>query len=167
MAQVRDVAGYEGLYLVTDDGEVMSCNHEVFNGRGFYVRKGRVLKQGTRDGYPCVVLFKDGKGKTFSVHRLVAKAFIDNPDGLPEVNHIDEDRTNNNVDNLEWCTKQYNIEYSKAKRVSQHTPDGEKIAEYKSVVIASDQTGISRTNIENVLNGWSSTAGGYCWKFVD
>lgn len=101
----------------------------------------------------------------YSVHRLVAKAFIPNPNDLPEVNHKDENPLNCKASNLEWCDRQYNIEYSKAKRVAQYF-DGEKIAEYKSAVFASKMTGISRTSICNVLNGWTKTAGGYEWKFV-
>lgn len=167
MALTRDVVGYEGLYLVTDEGEVMSCDHEVFNGRGYYVRKGRRLKQGCRDGYPCVALCKDGVMKTYSVHRLVAEAFIENPDELPQVNHIDENRANNKADNLEWCTQQYNVEYSKGKWVAQYSAEGEKMAEYKSIAVASKLTGIKRTSINNVLTGWSRTAGGYYWEYVE
>lgn len=168
MAQVRDIAGYEGLYVVSDDGEVYSLPHMVCNGNGYYMKKGKKLSQGKRAKfYPCVALFKDGELRTFSVHRLVAEAFIPNPDNLPEVNHKDENPENNHVDNLEWCSRQYNIEYSKAKRVAQYTKDGVKIAEYRSIRIAADQTGIGRTAINNVVAGWNKTAGGYVWKYVD
>jgi hypothetical protein len=68
------------------------------------------------------------------------------------------------VDNLEWCDHQYNIDYSKSKRVEQYAGD-EKVAEYKSISTASEMTGISRTSINNVLCGWSRTAGGYGWKY--
>lgn len=101
-----------------------------------------------------------------SVHRLVAEAFIPNPDNLPEVNHKDENGLNNSVDNLEWCSHQYNIEYSKNKAVVQYY-DGERIAEYKSIKVASQQTGINRKSISNVLNGWSKTAGGYEWDYKE
>lgn len=104
--------------------------------------------------------------RTYSIHRLVAEAFIENPCGLPQVNHIDEDRTNNMADNLEWCSQQYNISYSKSKRVAQYD-GGEKVAEYRDAVTAAKQTGIGRTSICNALNGRSSTAGGYTWEYVD
>lgn len=88
----KDVVGYEGLYKVSNLGNVYSN----------YVH--RSLKQGNhRDGYKFVILNKNGKSKYMSVHRLVATAFIPNQDDLPEVNHKDEDKTNNCVDNLEWC----------------------------------------------------------------
>ena len=64
-----------------------------------------------KDGYLIVGLYRDGKCKTVRVHRIVAKAFIDNPHNLPEINHIDEDKTNNHVENLEWCTTAYNLTY--------------------------------------------------------
>lgn len=105
------------------------------------------------------------QSKYHAVHRLVATAFLDNPDNLPEVNHIDENPLNNHVSNLEWCDRQYNIEYSKNKPVAQYDMDGVKIAEYKSIKYAAYITGISHTSIGNVLNGWSMTAGGYVWKY--
>lgn len=168
MALVRDVVGYEGLYSVTDEGDVISNRRVIRNGRREYAREPIVLKPGYRDGgYQMVVLFRDGVGKCASVHRLVAEAFIPNPDDLPEVNHKDENPANNRVENLEWCTRQYNIEYSKAKRVAQFDKDGEKLAEYRSISVAADMTGIGRTSINNALSGWSNTAGGYVWEYVD
>lgn len=160
MALYKDVKGYEGLYLISDEGEVISLKHD----------KPKRLKTGLRgrDGlfYEFVSLAKNGENKCFSVHRLVAEAFLDNPNNFPEVNHKDENPLNNCVDNLEWCTRQYNIDYSKSKRVEQFE-NGEKIAEYKSIAEASRQTGIKRTAINNNLTGWSETAGGYTWKYTD
>jgi hypothetical protein len=172
MSLWKDVDGYEGLYIVSDEGEVISLPREVHtrNGSGEMTahRKARKLKPYLRGNeglmYEAVALTKDGETVGHSVHRLVAKAFIPNPDNLPEVNHKDKDTTNNCVENLEWCTRQYNIEYSKNKRVGQYI-DGEKVAEYKSIVYASKMTGISRTNITNALTGWSKTAGGYEWRY--
>lgn len=98
----RDIEGYEGLYMVSNFGRVVSfqgCNP-------------RIMKLGmTRKGYQCVGLQKENQHKTCVVHRLVAKAFIPNPDNLPQVNHKDECKTNNRVDNLEWCTDKYNHNY--------------------------------------------------------
>ena len=94
---------YTGIYEVSNiDGKVRN------------VKTGRILKQPLNSfGYPVVRLSKDGKARLFKVHRLVATAFVPNPDNLPEVNHKDEDKTNNSVDNLEWSTHQYNSAYSK------------------------------------------------------
>lgn len=98
----KDVVGYEGLYQVSNLGRVKSLIRNV-------VMKQRLNK----DNYPEIVLFKNGKHKTFTVHRLVALAFIPNDDVTTktQVNHIDEDKTNNKISNLEWCTPEYNVSY--------------------------------------------------------
>lgn len=167
MSQWREIKGYEGLYLISDEGTVIALPRCVYNGRGFYERPKRELKQGTRAGkYKFVVLTKDGNETSFSVHRLVAEAFLDNPDDLPQVNHKDEDPSNNHVENLEWCTQQYNLEYSKSKPVAQYDADGTKIAEYKSIAYASQMTGILRTAINNAASGCAHTAGGYRWEYI-
>ena len=80
--------------------------------------------------YPAVTLVKDGKAKTYSLHRLLAEAFIPNPNNLPVVNHKDENPLNYSLDNLEWCTQQYNVDYSKSRRVAQYL-DGEKLQSMK------------------------------------
>lgn len=170
MSNWKYIDGYDGLYMVSDEGEVISLPRVVSNGWGSYVKDGRTLSAGLRGNkkpkYKFVVLVKDGEEKHYSVHRLVAKAFIPNPENLPEVNHIDQNTMNNCVENLEWCGRQYNIEYSKAVRVSQYLDD-EKIAEYKSVSYASRMTGIARNAITNALRGWSRTAGGFKWKYCE
>lgn len=157
------------MYLISDEGEIISLPRIVKNGQKQYQTKEKTLKQGKRgrDGlkYAFVILNKNGVSKHYSVHRLVAEAFLDNPNNYPEVNHKDENSLNNNVSNLEWCDRQYNIEYSKNKVVQQFTVYGELIAEYKSISYASAITGISRTAINNVLKEWSYTAGGYIWKY--
>ena len=168
MALWREVAGYEGLYAVSDEGEVISLPRVLSNGRGMFKVGGKLLKQGTRAGkYKFVHLSKDNVQSSVSVHRLVAIAFLDNPENLPEVNHKDENPSNNHVENLEWCSKQYNIDYSKSKKVSQYTMDGEKVAEYKSISYAADITGISRQAINNALSRWSKSAGRYTWKYEE
>lgn len=168
MALTLPVRGYEGLYLVTDEGDILACEKVVNNGRGLGKRKAKKLKPGKRAGnYQFVVLTKDGVSKHCAVHRLVAEAFLDNPDNLPEVNHKDEDPSNNRVENLEWCTRQYNIEYSKGREVIQIDSYGKTIAMYRSVKYASKVTGISRAAISNALCGWSETAGGFYWEYVE
>lgn len=102
----KPVVGYEGLYEVSNLGRIKSLN--CYN-----YKYPRILKLGKRpDGYLCVGLSKNNTTKTKVVHRLVAEAFIPNPDNLEMVNHKDEDRANNNVENLEWCTRSYNQLYS-------------------------------------------------------
>lgn len=172
MALWKEAPGYEGLYLVSDEGEIFSLP-KVVHGAWKQHRKGKKLKKGKRGrrGQPqyefVILVDKDGKVHHESVHRLVAKAFIPNPYGYPEVNHKDENSLNNCAENLEWCSRQYNIEYSKGKRIGQYDMNGEKIAEYRSIVYASTLTGISRTAINNCLTGWSGTAGEYVWRYEE
>lgn len=170
MALWRHVAGYEGLYLVSSEGEVYALSRAVNNGRGVGVRKGKKLKPGTRGKggicYKFVALTNKDGTKHHSIHRLVADAFLEKPDGFDVVNHKDRNTFNNCVENLEWCDQQYNNEYGHNKRISQYL-GGVKIAEYKSATHASELTGIGRTSICNALNGWSSMAGGYEWKYCN
>ena len=168
MANWTDVKGYEGLYLISDNGDVISLPREVVRGKIKAHRKSRLLKPHLRgrgnQKYPSVTLTKNNKSVAYSIHRLVAIAFIPNPYDLPEVNHKDENTLNYKASNLEWCDRQYNIDYSKSKRIEQYL-NGEKIAEYKSISFAEKLTGISRKAINNALKGWSCSAGGYDWKY--
>lgn len=106
---------------------------------------------------------KNGKSVNHYIHRLVALAFIPNPDGLPEVNHIDENTANNHATNLHWCTSKYNMTYSFGKRVQCI----ETSVIYCSLAEAERQTGISSADISRVCNKKRNKAGDYHWKFVD
>ena len=108
----RDIVGFEGLYQISNFGRVKSLPKFTYS-RGYpQLRKEKILKPGYTGKNRCyaTVILNDGKG--YKVHRLVAQAFIPNPDNLPQVNHIDENPFNNHADNLEWCTNQYNVAYS-------------------------------------------------------
>lgn len=111
----KDVTGYEGLYQVSNFGNVKSCDRVVLAGMNsnhtYQHIKSKLLKTGGGK-YKQVILCKDGKIKAFTVHRLVAQAFIPNPNNLPCINHKDENPSNNRADNLEWCTYKYNNEYN-------------------------------------------------------
>ena len=101
MEEWKDIKGYEGLYQISNKGRVKS----LYN-------KGKILTPGKdKDGYSIVSLYKNKIKKTNKVHRLVAQAFLSNPDNLPQVNHKDENKLNNCVENLEWCSVEYNINY--------------------------------------------------------
>lgn len=124
----KDIEGYEGGYQISDKGQVRS----LFDNRG-RVRKEAInlipVKVGHKPNglYFAVNLYKEKLVKQFSIHKLVAKAFLPNPEGLPLINHKDEDKFNNEKDNLEWCTNQYNQEYSLAKTYIFISPTGERI----------------------------------------
>ena len=115
MEEWRDIKGYEGLYQVSSLGRVKSLKDSHDNYRE------KILKPGNVRGYLHVNLYKDTKRKTYRIHRLVAEAFISNPNNYEEVNHKDEDKTNNCVSNLEWCTREYNMSYGTInKRISEN-----------------------------------------------
>ena len=99
----KDIVGYEGLYQVSNLGNVKRIN--------FFKKERFVIPCSKGSGYLYVSLSKNNKQKNFYIHRLVATAFIENPDNLPVINHKDENRSNNIVDNLEWCTQKYNCNY--------------------------------------------------------
>ena len=106
MEEWKDVVGYEGLYKVSNKGNVLSCNY-------YRNSKPHLMKpQKNSNGYLKVVLSKNKKSKQFTIHRLVALAFLPNPDNLEMVNHKDENPENNNIENLEWCSRSYNQVYS-------------------------------------------------------
>ena len=113
----RPIEGYEGLYEVSNLGRVRSVDRYVIDSLGhrkFY--KGKVLSiVKNKNGYLLINLYCNEKNKKCLVHRLVAEAFVSNPDNLPEVNHKDEDKTNNRVDNLEWCNRKYNVNFGTAR----------------------------------------------------
>lgn len=113
----RPIEGYEGLYEVSNTGQVRSLDMYVKSRYGNYrLHKGKVLSPAKdTNGYLTVLLSCNGKHKSIRVHRLVAQTFILNPDNLSEVNHKDEDKTNNSVENLEWCDRKYNINYGSRK----------------------------------------------------
>ena len=104
----RDIKNYENLYQISNYGKVKSKEKYA----GHSLRKEKILKQYIdKDGYIKVILCKNNKTHFLSVHRLIAEAFIPNPDNLPQINHKDENKKNNKLSNLEWCTCKYNINY--------------------------------------------------------
>ena len=131
----RDIEGYEGLYQVSNEGRIKSLKRH-------HVRNDRILKQSKdKDKYKRVDLRKDNVSAIKRVNRLVAKAFIPNPNNYPVVNHKDENKENNSVDNLEWCSISYNNDYGSrngnfCKKGYQYTLDGELIAVYDKIAYA-------------------------------
>lgn len=157
----KDIPGYEGLYQVSNYGRVKS-----FHGR---VEKEKILQPYYKQKYAQILLIKDKKRKLARVHRLVAEAFIPNPDHKPQVNHKDENKRNNNVDNLEWCDCDYNIIYSQGKAVLQYDKTGNFLREWACMRDAERQLGINITNISACCRkvGRVKTAGGYIWRYKE
>lgn len=172
----KDVKGYEGLYQVSNLGNVRSFSK---------VSKGRLLAQSERKGYLYVALYKkdDCANKTIKqtlVHRLVAEMFVPNPNGYNEVNHIDERKTNNRADNLEWCSHKYNMNYGMgairrkqqsggpfAKAVIQKDLDGNVLKRWKSLGEIQRKAGMAKSSICKCCNRQLATAYGYAWEYAD
>ena len=109
----KDIPGYEGLYQISNFGQVKSLKRLVSNGNGIRSIEEKKLKQRKWEGhYFQVKLSKNGKVKTHYVHKLVATAFLDNPNNYQIINHIDGNGFNNNIENLEWCTQKYNVNHA-------------------------------------------------------
>lgn len=181
----KDVVGYEGLYQVSNIGNVKSLNW-----RGLGKPKNLYLKPHNK-GYLQVELAKDGNKKCYTVHQLVATAFIPNPNNLAQINHKDEDKKNNRVDNLEWCTRSYNAAYSidrhperkpngigrrKGSRfkginselkILQLSLDGEIVKEWSCSRDIFLKTGMSDWSISECCRGNRKTAYGYKWQYAN
>ena len=153
-----NIKGFEGLYEVSNTGQVRS------------VKTGRILKNCLAGkGYCQVGLHKDGVQKNVFVHRLVAQAFIPNPKNYPEVNHKDENKLNNRIDNLEWCTSKYNINYGTrteriSKPVEQLDNNGIVVATYSSATEAERVLGFFQGNICRACRKGVMRYG-YYWKY--
>ena len=178
----KDVKDYEGLYQVSNLGRVKSLGIRFIRSNlKPYTKLPRILSQiGCKNGYKKVELTKNGFSKRYYVHRLVAEAFIPNPDNLPEVNHKDEVASNNHVDNLEWCTHRYNSNYGtravrikdkmkqigRSKPVLMYSKDGILIKRFDSIREASTTLNIHCGSIVECCQGKiRKSAGGYVWKY--
>ena len=161
----RDIEGYEGLYQISNLGRVRSLNC-----RGHKGCIGILTPRLDGKGYEMVALYKEGKARNIKVHRLVAQAFIPNPNNYPQVNHKDENKTNNDVKNLEWCTNEYNHNYgtrnervgkSLSKKVICITT-GEI---FNSMREACRKYNISVGSMTECCQGKRKTVGGYKWEY--
>ena len=189
----KDIKGYEGLYQVSTLGRVRSVSHEVIDSIGRHsIKEGKALslRKSTQTGYPTINLTKNGKYTSFNVHRLVAEAFIPNPNNLPCVNHKDESRDNNVVDNLEWCTYGYNNMYGTAperrnkslreyfdehtiaghdlptRHVVQYSLSGDIVREFNSINAAERELGLKPSSgISACCHGKLKIAYGFVWRF--
>ena len=169
----KPIKGYEGLYEVSNCGNVRSLDRDIVKYNVLTKRdnvlhiKGQIMKPSiNKYGYYRLSLSKDGIRKSYPIHRLVAETFIDNPNNLPQVNHIDENKLNNNVDNLEFITLEDNVKYSLNQAIYKMDLDGNIIEEYPSVNEAGRQNNIFYQNIWKCCKGLRKTAGNYRWRFV-
>ena len=150
----KDIRGYEGLYKISNLGRVANNT--------------KILKQILcKDGYMRIHLYKNGVGKHVYVHRLVAEAFIQNRYDLPEVNHVDKQRNNNRVSNLEWCTKQQNMTHGKGKKIQQIKLNGTILSTYESTAQAGRALKVDSGNISRCASGSCATAYGFVWRYRD
>ena len=171
----KDIVGYEGKYQISSLGNIRSLR---YNG-GNHVRNLVPIDNG--HGYLSIALCDgEGKRKKFYIHRLVADAFLDNTDNLPQVNHLDHDRKNNSVDNLEWCSVHDNLlygtthsrsvetlraTYPSRKAVAQYDVTGNLVAIFNSTRDAARKTGIDSSSISRCCNNKMNKAGGYNFAF--
>lgn len=176
----KPIEGYEGLYEVSNFGRVRSLDRYVRNNDA-YNRKicGKIMKPHMNEnGYMIVSLRNGGeRHKKYRVHRLVALAFLPNPNNYTDVNHKDEVKHHNNLDNLEWCNRSYNSLYGTAQeRLSKHkyhpvemrdVNNGRIIRKFESIKQASQDMNIKRSHISRVCRGERKTAGGYIWRYAD
>lgn len=166
----ENISDYDGLYKISNLGKVIR------------IKTNRILKYRNSRGYVAVSLSKDGKVKDFKVHRLVAMAFVSNPNNKPDVNHIDGNKHNNMSINLEWTTHSENIQHgydkcllqprkgidnSLSKAIIQFDKQMNKLFEYDSITEASQKISITGQNISQACLGKQKTAGGFIWKFKE
>lgn len=161
-----DIPEYEGIYQITPTGEIYSL-----------IANKKKDTEISRNGYERVTFWKNGKSKHFSVHRLVALAFIPNPHNYRMVNHIDGNKLNNNVNNLEWCDAsanmkhayEHNLIHCKTTRVIQYSKDFELIKVWDSITEACKELGINHANLIEVCKQKKNRkyAGGFIWRYAD
>lgn len=173
----RDVVGYEGLYEVSNDGRVRTVGHVTNNHE--IPPKELGVRTYKNQRYARVRLYKNGVPKDYMVHRLVAQAFVPNPDNKPQVNHLDGDRSNNSAENLEWCTASENQRHAyetglkniedtavfTRKRVLQIGQDGEIVRVWRSMSDAARSLGLQVSNISHCCRGKIKMTGGYQWEY--
>ena len=181
----KDVENYEGFYQVSNLGRVKSLERDVFLPNGIvnrHIEEKILVPILNAYGYSFVNLHKNGKSKAILIHRLVALAFIPNPENKPQVNHKDENPLNNRVDNLEWCTASYNANYgTKNQRCVQNrrsyklgdNPSAKPVfceelnKTFDCAIRAEKELGVCGSSISNVCKGKRKTAGGFHWKFAN
>ena len=184
--QWKDIRGHEGLYQVSSLGRIKSCSKVLYYSNGKTIHRKEMIRvlSNSGSGYLTVTLSKNNKSRTYNVHSLVATAFLENPENLPYINHKDEDKTNNIIDNLEWCSESYNTTYNNAmkrrvearnknnsygaeKKVFQYDLHGNLIKIWDSLISIERDFGYKHTNISSCCSNkkYRNTAYGYKWSY--
>lgn len=171
----KDIKGYEGMYQISSLGRIKALERWVTrkDGRLNHYPEKIMTPKISYNGYMRIGLWKNGKVKNCLVHRLVAATFIPNPNHLPQVNHKDEDRTNNIYTNLEWCSSSYNINYGHRNdyfniKVNQYDLDGNFIKTWDGARQAGSAIGHPATNITRCCRKRGiKTAYGYKWEYAE
>lgn len=159
MEQWKDIKGYEGYYQISSYGKVKN------------IVTGNILKPSkSKTGYLHITLCYTNR-KDFLIHRLVALAFLQNPNNFPEVNHKDEDKSNNCADNLEWCTAKYNVNYGKGSKarntkVIQYDLKNNMIKIWESMKEVEEELGIKYQCISRCCSGLRKSTGGFLWAYL-
>ena len=183
MEQWKSIKGFKNLYKISDHGRILSCSKIVSGKFGSKRQLPDKILSATNNGkgYLVVALYKDGQRYFRKVHRLVAKAFIENPFDLPEVNHKDGDKTNNRPYNLEWSTTKENCRHRQDNGLGNHKTankarekavacfdlsTGKIVNTYCSARIASIEFGCRPDSIGEVARGRKKSLKGYGWKFI-
>ena len=165
----KDIKEYKGLYQVSNLGRVKS-----FPRKGTHTTQERILKFGkTNKDYVIVILKKNNINKAFSIHRLVAQSFIPNLENKPQVNHIDGNKKNNNVNNLEWCTNLENRQHASknhllfTRKINQYDLNNNFVKQWYSVNEASDFYKINKNSLKSACRGKKGVYNGYIWRYAD
>lgn len=182
----KDIEGFEGYYKISNLGRILAIGRTVgaANNKTKTIKEKLLSTPKFSNGYRVVSLYKNCKCKKLLVHRLIAMCFIPNPENKPYINHIDGDRLNNRIENLEWCTHKENMEHMwkigrgydgftgrcgkyspRSKKVSMFSKEGTLLKTYFSILEASNEAGVSCSAISNCANGKTLTSAGFIWMF--
>ena len=166
----RDIESYEGLYQVSNLGRIKSSNRKIYSDRyknGIFVKEKIRKNNIDKYGYNYIILYKKGKNKTYKIHRLVAQAFIPNPNNYPCINHKNKIRNDNRVENLEWCDVKYNNQFSRGKSVVQYDLRLKYIKKWNCIREAGRILNIDNRDICKCCKGKLKTAGNYIWRYAE
>lgn len=179
----KDIPNYEGLYQASNLGRIRSLLREWkqkhYSGiNSHYKKEGKIMKLRERNGngYLYVALTKNKKQKKYLVHRIIAKTFLKRKESENYINHLDCNKKNNRIDNLEWCTQSHNIKYAydnktkippHMRKIKRMDLNNNYIDEFISIQEAGRQTKIKASNIGKCCRGKRNHAGGYKWQYIE